>query len=471
MATVGSIVYSVGAEISGFKKAFQEADAELRRVGARSATLNEETRKLSGVMNRIANDVRLATAHFQSGKLSLEGYQQAVATARVQAAALDQATGKAGRATRSAGAGFGRMRETITALAVSMTGVHPQLARVGSVLSSLAFGGALTVGVVAGAAAIGFAWKQMHEAGRIAAESAKQQMKEFGALIDKIKSKLQDLALWQLAAQRMNLETSLRIAKGELETPALKRVAVEKITEGKDFERFQQVRENVKRIELALADLGRIAADKTWARNMAAAGEEAARGLDQVHVSLTDVLNMIRNIPLDPANFGTRIKKTLADQLAKDMEELAKTNEAMAEKIQRDFGATVDQMERDAQRAAEAINRIQFALNAMLDILDDLKAGNFGSVLGTIFGGIIGFAASGGNPAGAIAGAQIGGRVGRNFDSPNQSAAAIPPGAATISVNVSGMPPATNPLAASRDGDWIRFLSESTKVAKSRGMV
>ena len=216
MATVGSIVYSVGAEISGFKKAFQEADAELRRVGARSATLTEQTTKLSGVMNRIANDVRLATAHFQSGKLSLEGYQQAIATARVQAAALDQATGKAGRATRSAGAGFGRMRETITALAVSMTGVHPQLARVGSVLSSLAFGGALTVGVVAGAAAIGFAWKKMHEAGRIAAESAKKQFEQFGALIDKIKGKLQDLAIWQLAAQRESLRHLLVAARAAL---------------------------------------------------------------------------------------------------------------------------------------------------------------------------------------------------------------------------------------------------------------
>src|SRR3990167_4207083 len=410
-------------------------------------------------------------------KANTQDFQRGMQVADASLRKLDVTTMRVASTTGRATPGLHKLQNTLANVGFAAAGLPGPLGRVADKLSGFAFGGALTVGIAAGAAAIGLAWKKMHEAGRIAAESAQRQFEQFGALIDRIKSKLQDLAIWQLAAQREGLRHLLVAARAALaeeagKSPLFQAPAIGPLPAinigGPNADRLRNLRQQVESIEQAMRDLDRVTADKTWARNMAAAGEEAARGLDQVHVSLSQVLTMIQNIPLDPANFGTRIKKTLADQLAKDMEELAKTNEAMAEKIQRDFGATVDQMERDAQRAAEAINRIQFALNAMLDILDDLKAGNFGSVLGTIFGGIIGFAASGGNPAGAIAGAQIGGRVGRNFDSPNQSAAAIPPGAATISVNVSGMPPATNPLAASRDGDWIRFLSDSTKLAGAR---
>src|SRR3990167_2144205 len=317
----------------------------------------------------------------------------------------------------------------------------------------------------------------MHEAGRIAAESAKKQFEQFGALIDKIKSKLQDLALWQLAAQRESLRHLLVTAQSALaeeagksplfQTPAIGPLPAINIG-GPNADRLRNLRQQVESIEQAMRDLDRVTADKTWAQNMAAAGEEAKMALKAVVLTIEDLYAKLGQVGKWAPTFGDQMKKALSDQLAKDMEELAKKTDEANEEIQRNFAATADQMERDAQRAAEAINRIQFALNALLDILDDLKAGNFGSVLGTIFGGIIGFAASGGNPAGAIAGAQIGGRVGRSFDSPNQSAAAIPPGAATISVNVSGMPPATNPLALTRDGDWIRFLSESLRLAGAR---
>ena len=393
-------------------------------------------------------------------KANTQDFQRGMQVADASLRKLDVTTMRVASTTGRATPGLSKLQNTLANVGFAAAGLPGPLGRVADKLSGGGGGG------------MGLGWKQMHEAGRIAAESAKKQMEDFGAVLDRIKGKLQDLAIWQLAAQRMNLETSLRIIRTELASPAMTRVRVERITEGKEAERFKELTREAERLTLALADLDRIMADKTWARDGVAAAEEVKMALQAVVVSIEDLYAKLGQVGQWAPTFGDQMKKAISDQLAKDMEALARTNEEMSEKMARDIGEMAEQVERDARRAAEAINRIQSAVNALLDILDDLRAGNFGSVLGTIFGGIIGFAAGG--PQGALVGAQIGGRVGGMADSSfhsNVSSPAIAPGGAVVSLNVSGMPPAMSPLAASRDGDWIRFLSESTKVARSRGMV
>jgi len=65
-----------------------------------------------------------------------------------------------------------RLREPLTALAVSASGVPGPLGTLTSMLGSVALGGALTAGIVAGIAAIGFAWDKLTEKTRKAAEES-----------------------------------------------------------------------------------------------------------------------------------------------------------------------------------------------------------------------------------------------------------------------------------------------------------
>src|SRR3990167_2977448 len=190
-------------------------------------------------------------------KANTQDFQRGMQVADASLKKLDVTTMRVASTTGRATPGLHKLQNTLANVGFAAAGLPGPLGRVADRLSSFAFGGTLTVAIAAGAAAIGLAWKQMHEAGRIAAESAKKQMEDFGAVLDRIKGKLQDLAIWQLAAQRMNLETSLRIIRTELASPAMTRVRVERITEGKEAERFKELTREAERLTLALADLDR----------------------------------------------------------------------------------------------------------------------------------------------------------------------------------------------------------------------
>lgn len=94
------------------------------------------------------------------------------------------------KSAASAAPSLDRLRGPLTAIAISASGIPGPLGRVASVLGQFAFGGALTIGVMAGIAAIGLAWEKATEKSRKAREEWQKQLD----LLQKIKRE-QDLGI------------------------------------------------------------------------------------------------------------------------------------------------------------------------------------------------------------------------------------------------------------------------------------
>lgn len=82
--------------------------------------------------------------------------------------------------SKSAGQGLGMMRESVASLAAQMTGVHPVFGRLSTMLGTMAMGGALTVGLLAGLAAIGYGIGKL-------TEHTRKEKEETQKLIDKLR--------------------------------------------------------------------------------------------------------------------------------------------------------------------------------------------------------------------------------------------------------------------------------------------
>ena len=91
----------------------------------------------------------------------------------------------------------------------------------------------------------------------------------------------------------------------------------------------------------------------------------------------------------------------------------------------------------------------KFLERSMIDIFTTILTGVFGRFLGGFLGTSVGTLISGGGGGGALSGQLVAG--------PN------------LTIGVSGMAPAMNPLAAARDQEWHRFLRESILQAHADG--
>jgi hypothetical protein len=79
-------------------------------------------------------------------------------------------------AARAATDGFSKLRGPLTQIAVQASGIPGPLGRVASLLGQFSVGSALTVGVLAGIGAIGFAWEKATEKSRKAREEWEKQL-------------------------------------------------------------------------------------------------------------------------------------------------------------------------------------------------------------------------------------------------------------------------------------------------------
>ena len=455
MATVGEVAYSLKADVRQFTSGLASADKSLKTLEA---------------------DIALATKHFQAGTLSITGYQTALASANKSLVAM-KATGAAtaaqtatlapvlvrtGAASKSMMAGVGRLRETMTALTLTMIGAPGPIGRVASAMSVFAIGGPVTVAILAGLAAIGLAIERITRSTRI----AKGQLEEIMGRTAGLKGPEQAL----FGHEKAQLEADLRALEG------LKHFLGTGIVTPDDVKRLAEVDHNIGLIQRRLEEI------------------KNARGFEHFGTSLdqmTKQLEIFKNLR-DQLRSGGLAERALLPGVEANIANLEGIIATNLQKMKEFAGASIEAQKaikaiEDAMTAgkiaeglAETVRKareMQTAMMLVVDIfeqwIDSIQRGNqgMGQFLGTLLGAVAGFFISGGQVGGAVTGAQIGGRLGSKFDNTNQSvsAAAVTPGAAVPSLSLSGMPPATNPLAATRDGDWIRFLSESLRVAGARG--
>jgi hypothetical protein len=123
----------------------------------------------------------------QAGRESAEAYNRAVlqtidqnATALSGSAGREAFTEVAGslknveESGKRAGLGLGRLNETFASLASQAAGTHPVVGRLAGTVGSFAVGSAFMVPVLAGIAALGFAWQEFTRESRKAREEARR---------------------------------------------------------------------------------------------------------------------------------------------------------------------------------------------------------------------------------------------------------------------------------------------------------
>lgn len=105
---------------------------------------------------------------------SLDQRGQQLATRMASSAG---ATGQLGAAATRSSAGLKALREPLTNAARAMIGLNPMVAQLSSVLGSLAIGSVQMVGVLAGVAALGYAWNKFTEDTRKSNEQLETALK------------------------------------------------------------------------------------------------------------------------------------------------------------------------------------------------------------------------------------------------------------------------------------------------------
>lgn len=140
------------------------------------AATTAETTTAGTAMERLALDVKQAGVAYKAGTLALDGYQVALATARAEAIALSQSgislTARetaqfntiltaTGPASQKAVAGLGTMRSVSSTLASQLLGVKTSVGQVTGALGQMALGTGLTIGILAGVAALAAAYSAL----------------------------------------------------------------------------------------------------------------------------------------------------------------------------------------------------------------------------------------------------------------------------------------------------------------------
>jgi hypothetical protein len=148
-----------------------------------------------------------------------------------------------------------------------------------------------------------------------------------------------------------------------------------------------------------------------------------------------DLINQL-GLSLDQiGNAGAQITNTLADPLQdKLLKRMGQIGQAGAR-------ALVEGM------IEGTLSLSQFLERSMIDILTTALTGGLGKLLGPLFGSAMGGPGGAGSP----------GIYGMRTAGPS------------LNINLGGMPPAMNPLAAARDQQWQAFFRETALQAKSDG--
>lgn len=381
---------------------------------------------------RIGADLSDLTSGLRQGEVAVKNTERAINTS-------------AQSATRSA-QGFNKLRGNLTSLAVASGALPGPLGRLASTLSGFALGGAVTAGVLAGLAAMGFAWKKLTEDVRTAEEANARATKAVMADALKLtgfneaqlKIKLATLEQQKNAiAEAIRLQGTPTSAMPDLNTPegrlrfgmadaATKATFTHPTVSGEDQARFVQLEERIREVSAALKDAQEASRKLTdsvrdsFEQDVANAVMKARNEVDAfmraLHANLINepgAEQFFRSRPVGPdvPGLGDKMAKMAADATEKELRvstqlhvSVESINASLKERIRllREAGVlSKDEMD-TATKTREVLKGV--ALGAVGGVASKMGLGGTAS-------GVIGAVAMGSGPLG-IAAAGISGLVG-----------------------------------------------------------
>lgn len=377
------------AQIAALERAFQEESAEVRLAVASGFLKPAEAEKIG----------RETAARFN------KGLADAITGARAQGAFKGQAGRQAlvdvtqsikdvGAEGRKAGLGLGRLNDAFVTVARQATGTSPVVGKLVDTIGTFAIGTAYMVPVLAGLAAIGYAWQAITEDAREAKRAQDEALQRLGdaararalgpagsvaddvanaqAAIRALKEELADLeAGGGVGGTRLGLAigTGNELAAAAAEEERLRRIqeVTAQIQEAEEraAEGILQIRENTnRRQEQINADEKRLLDER------ARAAEEAARADERRRDNLQRLADETARLERQSAATVTDLDQQIADErrLAAAQSGGAQAVEALNRELTR------EQALREA--LSNAVPRDIQAITDQVNALYDLKEAN-----------------------------------------------------------------------------------------------
>lgn len=197
---------SAEQQIAELEKAVNESAAAAERAGASYEVSADAIMKYAQAQRLTADEVAAASEEYDKLFGSTEDLNDVHAEAirwnqhydqvvRAQTKAVEEAHTEALRmnaafdaqnvAVATGVTGLGRINSTLASMARQAAGVHPVLGQVTNTLSTVALGAGTTTAVLAGIAAIGFAWRKLTEDERAAREETERTIAALDDLVAK----------------------------------------------------------------------------------------------------------------------------------------------------------------------------------------------------------------------------------------------------------------------------------------------
>ncbi len=158
---------------AGLEQQFKFDMARIKEDQLRGILTPEEAEQAGRQAGLAFNEGIQSTLDQARGRGAFGGEQGTAAYTKIAGSLKD-----VDAAAKGATLNVGRLNPTIASLAARAAGAHPVTGQLANVLGSFAIGSALTVGVLAGLAAVGFAWNKWTHDAREAAKAAKDAIDE-----------------------------------------------------------------------------------------------------------------------------------------------------------------------------------------------------------------------------------------------------------------------------------------------------
>ncbi|MEQ1573638.1 MAG: hypothetical protein ABL993_05270 [Vicinamibacterales bacterium] len=385
------------------------------------------------------------------------------------------------KSVTSAAQGAGKFNAVLTTLVREATGAHPAVARLTSIVSSLALGATMTTAVLAGVAAIGFAWRKLGEDARIAKEKAEGMTQLLDDLVAKQGPSPVQQAVVASGSRVAELEAQLRALNAEIASRQASGLPVNaKISERREvgadlFDEMQRLQAGVASL---MPELDAI--DVRVNRVAPSFGELSARSVEL-------------QINLDALKVGTVELGDVQEGWVEWMERGRDITDAMRTPLElyndtlRELDALLqinaisqDTHARAVQQATVALNAQAAAASNDADAIGEL-AGSLGKI-GSLFGilglsfpglgqaaGLLNLFAGGFATGGTIPAGQWGVVGERGPEVVSGPATVTPMGGSTPGITVN-VPPARDPITFARDRQWLAALEESVEAMKHNGV-